>query len=68
MEDSRYPVCSTSGRVVTAYNGTRGAMDHFGTALESQTYRDGGTYVFGESFFGKETVAGPGAGIGGAAW
>ena len=28
-----------------AYNGTRGAMDHFGTSLESQQYRDGGTYV-----------------------
>lgn len=46
-----------------AYNGTRGAMDHFGTSLESQQYRDGGTYVFGQTFFGNEKVAGPGVGM-----
>ena len=54
-----------------AYNGTRGALDHFGTSKESQKYRDGGNYVFGDTYFGKETVAGPGAGLAvplGEAW
>jgi TonB-linked SusC/RagA family outer membrane protein len=46
-----------------AYNGTRGAMAHFGTSLESQQLRDGGNFVFGETFFGDETPAGPGAGL-----
>jgi TonB-linked SusC/RagA family outer membrane protein len=46
-----------------AYNGTRGALNHFGTSKESQKYRDGGNYVFGDTYFGKETVAGPGAGL-----
>jgi TonB-linked SusC/RagA family outer membrane protein len=45
-----------------AYNGTRGAMDHFGTAKETQTYRDGGNYVFGSTYLGDQQVAGPGAG------
>ena len=44
------------------YNGTRGAMDHFGTSLESQVFRDGGNYVFGQSYL-KGQVAGPGAGM-----
>jgi len=44
------------------YNGTRGAMDHFGTSLESQQLRDGGNFVFGQNYLpGK--VAGPGAGM-----
>ncbi len=44
------------------YNGTRGAMDHFGTSLESQVFRDGGNYVFGQTYL-KGQVAGPGAGM-----
>jgi hypothetical protein len=47
-----------------AYNGTRGAMDHFGTSEQSQVYRDGGTYVFGDTYFEDQAVAGPGAGTG----
>jgi hypothetical protein len=43
-------------------NGTKGALNHFGTSLESQIRRDGGNFVFGESYFDNETVAGPGAG------
>ena len=45
-----------------AYNGTRGALDHFGRTLESQTFRDGGNYVFGQTYFQGQQVAGPGAG------
>jgi TonB-linked SusC/RagA family outer membrane protein len=45
-----------------AYNGTRGALDHFGRTLESQTFRDGGNYVFGQNYFQGQQVAGPGAG------
>src|SRR5262249_46297018 len=44
------------------YNGTRGAMDHFGTSAESQFFRDGGGFVFGKSYL-KGPVAGPGAGM-----
>jgi TonB-linked SusC/RagA family outer membrane protein len=44
------------------YNGTRGAMDHFGTSAESQFFRDGGDFVFGQSYL-KGPVAGPGAGM-----
>jgi TonB-linked SusC/RagA family outer membrane protein len=44
------------------YNGTRGAMDHFGTSLESQRLRDGGTFVFGQTYL-KGPVAGEGAGM-----
>jgi TonB-linked SusC/RagA family outer membrane protein len=44
------------------YNGTRGAMDHFGTSLESQVFRDGGNYVFGQNYL-PGPVAGPGAGM-----
>ena len=54
-----------------AYNGTRGALDHFGRTLESQTFRDGGNYVFGQSYFQGQQVAGPGAGMAvplGEAW
>ncbi len=53
-----------------AYNGTRGALNHFGTSAESQRYRDGGNYVFGTDYF-KGQVAGPGAGTAvplGEAW
>lgn len=53
------------------YNGTRGAMDHFGTSKESQTFRDGGNFVFGQSYFQGQQVAGPGAGMAvplGEAW
>ncbi|MEO8089049.1 MAG: SusC/RagA family TonB-linked outer membrane protein [Gemmatimonadales bacterium] len=45
-----------------AYNGTRGALNHFGRTLESQTFRDGGNYVFGQNYFQGQQVAGPGAG------
>jgi TonB-linked SusC/RagA family outer membrane protein len=54
-----------------AYNGTRGALDHFGTSLESQQFRDGGTFVFGKTYFQGQQVAGPGAGMAvplGEAW
>jgi TonB-linked SusC/RagA family outer membrane protein len=44
------------------YNGTRGAMDHFGTSKESQVFRDGGNYIFGQTYL-KGPVAGPGAGM-----
>jgi TonB-linked SusC/RagA family outer membrane protein len=44
-----------------AYNGTRGALDHFGTSKESQTFREGGDFVFGQSYL-PGAVAGPGAG------
>jgi TonB-linked SusC/RagA family outer membrane protein len=44
------------------YNGTRGAMDHFGTSLESQQLRDGGDFVFGQTFL-PGPVAGEGAGM-----
>jgi TonB-linked SusC/RagA family outer membrane protein len=45
-----------------AYNGTRGALNHFGTSKESQVFRDGGNYVFGTNYLDGEQVAGPGAG------
>jgi hypothetical protein len=45
-----------------AYNGTRGALLHFGTSKESQKLRDAGPQVFGDTYFGNEQVAGPGAG------
>ena len=45
-----------------ANNGTKGALNHFGTSLESQIRRDGGNFVFGDTYFESETVAGPGAG------
>jgi TonB-linked SusC/RagA family outer membrane protein len=54
-----------------AYNGTRGALNHFGTSKKSQVYRDGGNFVFGDTYFGGATVAGPGVGMGvplGEAW
>lgn len=44
------------------YNGTRGAMDHFGTSRRSQELRDGGPFVFGQTYLGDQRVAGPGAG------
>jgi TonB-linked SusC/RagA family outer membrane protein len=46
-----------------AYNGTKGALNHFGTSKESQLLRDGGNFVFGETYFEKEIVTGPGAGM-----
>ena len=46
-----------------AHNGTRGALNHFGTSKETQVLRDGGTYTFGSDYFKKEHVAGPGAGM-----
>ncbi len=54
-----------------ASNQTKGALAHFGTSKESQIMRDGGNFVFGDSYFGSETVAGPGAGTAvpiGEAW
>ncbi len=45
-----------------ANNGTKGALNHFGTSVESQIRRDGGNYVFGETYFENESVVGPGAG------
>ena len=54
-----------------AYDGTRGALDHFGTSLESQQFRDGGTFVFGKTYLQGQQVAGPGAGMAvplGEAW
>jgi hypothetical protein len=39
-----------------AHNGTKGALHHFGTSKESQVNRDGGNFVFGETYFGHETV------------
>lgn len=54
-----------------ASNSTRGALNHFGTSKESQTYRDGGNYTFGTDYFRKQRVAGPGAGTAvplGEAW
>jgi len=44
------------------WNGTRGALDFFGTSLESQQFRDGGNFVFGQNYI-KGAVAGPGAGM-----
>ena len=54
-----------------AYNGTRGAMDHFGTSKESQVFRDGGNYTFGTNYLADQQVAGPGVGMAvplGEAW
>ncbi len=53
------------------HNGTLGALNHFGTSLESQLRRDGGDFAFGDTYFENETVAGPGAGLAvpiGEAW
>ena len=54
-----------------ASNQTKGALNHFGTSKESQVMRDGGNFVFGETYFNEEPVAGPGAGMAvpiGQAW
>ncbi len=54
-----------------ASNQTKGALAHFGTSKESQVMRDGGNFVFGDNYFGSETVSGPGAGMAvpiGEAW
>jgi TonB-linked SusC/RagA family outer membrane protein len=45
-----------------AYNGTKGALAHFGTSKVSQELRDGGNFVFGDTYFGDQAVSGPGAG------
>ena len=45
-----------------ASNQTKGALNHFGTSKESQVMRDGGNFVFGDTYFGDQAVAGPGAG------
>jgi TonB-linked SusC/RagA family outer membrane protein len=53
------------------HNGTRGALNHFGTSRESQVLRDGGNFVFGDTYYAHETVTGPGAGTAvplGEAW
>ena len=42
-----------------AHNGTRGALNHFGTSKESQELRDGGNYVFGSTYFRRSTSPGP---------
>jgi TonB-linked SusC/RagA family outer membrane protein len=47
-----------------AHNGTKGALHHFGTSRESQVNRDGGNFVFGETFYDHEAVSGPGVGTG----
>jgi hypothetical protein len=44
------------------YNGTRTALDHFGTSRHSQELRDGGDFVFGQNYFQGQQAAGPGAG------
>jgi outer membrane receptor protein involved in Fe transport len=52
------------------HNGTKGALNHFGTSEESLK-REQGNFVFGDSYYGHETVAGPGAGAAvplGEAW
>jgi TonB-linked SusC/RagA family outer membrane protein len=54
-----------------AHNGTVGALHHFGTSKRSQELRDGGNFVFGDTYFEDETVSGPGAGTAvplGEAW
>jgi hypothetical protein len=43
-----------------AYNGTKGALNHFGTTIESQTARQGPDVTFGRDFM-PGPVAGPGA-------
>jgi TonB-linked SusC/RagA family outer membrane protein len=43
------------------YNGTLGALDHFGKSQESQVRRDGAPVVFGSDYL-QGPVAGPGAG------
>ncbi|MGH7516392.1 MAG: SusC/RagA family TonB-linked outer membrane protein [Gemmatimonadales bacterium] len=42
------------------HNGTKGALHHFGTTLESQIRREQAPVVFGQDYFENETVAGPG--------
>ncbi len=45
------------------WNGTRGALDFFGTAKDTEPYHgDGQTGVFGQTYMPNEHVAGPGAG------
>ncbi|MFL5575597.1 MAG: SusC/RagA family TonB-linked outer membrane protein [Gemmatimonadaceae bacterium] len=42
------------------YNGTKLALNHFGTSMESVKYRNG-KYTFGKDYLPNEAVAGPGA-------
>jgi TonB-linked SusC/RagA family outer membrane protein len=44
-----------------SYNGTKGALDHFGTSLVSQVSREAAPVTFGTDFMAG-AVAGPGAG------
>src|SRR3954468_24140601 len=53
-----------------ASNQTKGALNHFGTSEES-LMREQGNFIFGDSYFGDQAVAGPGAGTAvpiGEAW
>jgi TonB-linked SusC/RagA family outer membrane protein len=53
-----------------ASNQTKGALNHFGTSEES-LMREQGDFVFGDTYFGDQVVAGPGAGLAvpiGEAW
>ena len=43
------------------HNGTKGALMHFGTSAETLK-REQGNFVFGDTYFNDQTVAGPGAG------
>ena len=43
------------------HNGTKGALNHFGTSAETLK-REQGNFVFGDTYFDQETVVGPGVG------
>jgi TonB-linked SusC/RagA family outer membrane protein len=45
------------------HNGTKGALNHFGTSAETLK-REQGSFVFGDTYFEDQTVAGPGVGTG----
>ncbi|HEX6435481.1 MAG TPA: TonB-dependent receptor, partial [Gemmatimonadales bacterium] len=52
------------------HNGTKGALNHFGTSAETLK-REQGSFVFGDTYFDDQTVAGPGVGAAvplGEAW
>jgi hypothetical protein len=52
------------------HNGTLGALNHFGTSAETLK-REQGSFVFGDTYFEDQTVAGPGVGAAvplGEAW
>ena len=50
-----------------AYNGTKGALNQFGTGLNTAQGRDGGPVIFGTNYqvntIANDAVAGPGAGM-----